>query len=115
MFFHKRTLQLSLEIAKADAEKISAPLPLSPKTSNQPQLHFDVQRGPENDSGQSLVLGPVNGTPISRLLSELPPIKQKTIDDLNATAKTPETFDDTPQLDSRPQSIREHSRELSSQ
>ncbi|KAL8796991.1 MAG: hypothetical protein Q9195_000762 [Heterodermia aff. obscurata] len=95
---------------------ISDTLPLSPKAANQPQTHIDVQRGLEQDSGvkRSLVLGPVNGTPISQLLSELPPIKQSTIDNLNATQNTLGRLGDTAQLDLRRQSIREHCRELDS-
>lgn len=81
-----------------------------------PDRNYDGQTRIDVDgiTKQPRPLGSINGTPISQLLAELPPIKQTTIDDLNAIPITSEARNDPSGLDLQRHSIREHSRELSS-
>lgn len=103
------------ELVQSDQEVFDT-ITLSPDGSVPHQIPYDGQTRSEVDgiTKQSQPLGSINGTPISQLLAELPPIKQTTIDDLNSVPITSEARSDPSALDLRRQSIREHSRELSS-
>lgn len=95
--------------------EVSDNIPLSPDASVQFQAQPHNQRGLKVEKGPKhpRALGSINGTPISQLLAELPPIKQTTINELNAIPITSEVTNTIQGLNPQHQSIREHSRELS--
>ena len=108
-------LTREVELVQSDQEVFDT-VTQSSDASVPSQSRYDGQTRSEADGNtkQSQPLGSINGTPISQLLAELPPIKQTTIDDLNAVPITSEARSDPSGLGLRRQSIREHSRELSS-